>query len=144
MIYSERIKRAMTIMLRAHLCQFDTGGYPYVFHPTHVAEQMEDESTCIVALLHDVLEDCPEYSMEYLAKTVPLTEQEQEALCLITHDKAVPYPLYCKALAHNEIARKVKIADLRHNGDLTRVDGAKPPKYDIMQECLKMLEACDQ
>ena len=143
MIYTERTKRAMTIVLRAHLCQYDIGGYPYIFHPIHLAEQMNSESTCIVALLHDVLEDCPEYTMEYLAKTVPLMETEQEALRLITHDKAVPYPVYCEALSHNEIARKVKIADLKHNGDLTRVDGVKPPKYDIMQECLEMLEKLD-
>jgi hypothetical protein len=43
------------------------------------------------------------------------------ALKLLTHDDAVPYLDYVREIAKNPIARKVKLADLRHNGDPKRI-----------------------
>ena len=57
MIYTERTKRAMNIAYQAHHGQLDKGGMPYVFHPLHLAEQMDDEVSTVTALLHDVVED---------------------------------------------------------------------------------------
>ena len=57
MIYSEKTKKALKLCFEAHKNQTDKSGLPYVFHPFHLAEQMEDEDTTIVALLHDVVED---------------------------------------------------------------------------------------
>ena len=45
-----------------------------------------------------------------------------EALALMTHDKSVPYMDYVERIRENRIARTVKLADLRHNSDLTRLD----------------------
>ena len=45
-----------------------------------------------------------------------------EALQLLTHDDSTPYMDYVAALKHNPIARAVKLADLRHNSDSTRLD----------------------
>ena len=45
-----------------------------------------------------------------------------EALRLLTHDDAVPYMDYVREIKNNPIARAVKLADLRHNSDLTRMD----------------------
>ena len=123
MIYTKRTKLAMELCIEAHRGQVDKGGYPYFLHPIHLAESMDDESETIVALLHDVLEDCPEYTMEILEERIGLTEQEKESLRLITHDKTVAYMEYVRKLAHDPIARKVKIADLRHNMDFTRMEG---------------------
>ena len=57
MIYTEMTVRAMKMAYDAHLGQLDYNGVPYIFHPYHIAEQMDDEISCTVALLHDVLED---------------------------------------------------------------------------------------
>ena len=57
MVYSELTKKAMNIAYDAHHGQYDKGGVPFIFHPIHLAEQMETEEECIVALLHDVVED---------------------------------------------------------------------------------------
>lgn len=57
MIYTPLTKAAMRLCFAAHRDQVDRAGLPYVFHPFHVAEQMEDELTAVTALLHDVLED---------------------------------------------------------------------------------------
>ena len=43
-------------------------------------------------------------------------------LKLLTHDKQTDYMEYIKNIKNNEIAKKVKIADIRHNSDETRLD----------------------
>lgn len=60
MIYSEKVKLAMNISYKAHLGQYDKGGYPYCYHPYHLAESLSSEEEIIVALLHDVMEDHPD------------------------------------------------------------------------------------
>ena len=57
MIYTPLTNKAMRIAYEAHHGQLDASGQPYIFHPIHLAEQMEDEITACVALLHDVIED---------------------------------------------------------------------------------------
>ena len=120
MIYTPDTKKAMQLCFEAHKNQKDKSGLPYVFHPFHVAEQMPDEETTIVALLHDVIEDTS-YTLDDLRK-MGFTKEVLDALVLLTHDKNVPYIEYVANLRGNEIARTVKMADLRHNSDLTRLD----------------------
>ena len=144
MIYTERTKRAMKLILEAHQGQFDKGGYPYIYHPIHLAEQMNDESSCLVALLHDVVEDCEGYTIERVSLEVGLNEEEECSLRLLTHDDRVPYKEYVMNLSSDPIARKVKMADLTHNLDLTRVNGVKPPKYEMMKECLSILKSIEE
>ena len=57
MIYTDKTKKAMKLCFEAHKDQLNKSGMPYVFHPFHVAEQMTDEVTTIVALLHDVVKE---------------------------------------------------------------------------------------
>lgn len=57
MINTKLTKKAMVIAYNARINQFDKGGIPYIYHPIHLAEQMDTEIACIVALLHDVVED---------------------------------------------------------------------------------------
>ena len=57
MIYTPKTKKAMIIAYNAHNGQVDKSGIPYIYHPIHLAEQMDTETECIVALLHDVVED---------------------------------------------------------------------------------------
>ncbi len=120
MIYTPDTKKAMKLCFEAHKEKKDKSGLPYVFHPFHVAEQMPDEKTTVAALLHDVVEDSP-LTMQDLAD-LGFDGDVLEALALLTYDKSVPYMDYVAGLRANEIARTVKLADLRHNSDLTRLD----------------------
>ena len=120
MLYTTLTKKAMKIAFAAHKEQVDKSGLPYIFHPFHLAEQMETEETVCAALLHDVAEDT-EITLEELQKEgVP--QQVLAALALLTHDEAVPYMEYVAKVKENPVARAVKLADLRHNSDLTRLD----------------------
>ncbi|MEF2655270.1 MAG: HD domain-containing protein [Eggerthellaceae bacterium] len=120
MIYTALTNRAMVIAYDAHHGQVDKQGIPYVFHPFHVAEQMTDELSTCVALLHDVVEDS-DVTLNDLAQEFPT--EVVEALALLTHDESVSYSEYIQALAGNELARAVKRADLEHNLDEARGAG---------------------
>ena len=119
MIYTEQTKKAMIIAYNAHHGQVDKSGVPYIFHPIHVAEQMENEEECIVALLHDTVEDT-NITFEVLEKEFSATVIE--ALKLLTHDESIDYFDYVRKLKSNPIAKKVKLADLYHNSDITRME----------------------
>ena len=120
MIYTPETKKAMKLCFEAHKNQTDKSGLPYVFHPFHVAEQMHDEKTTIVALLHDVIEDTS-YTLQDL-RAMGFNQEVLDAIALMTHDNNVPYMEYVAKIRENPIARTVKLADLRHNSDLTRMD----------------------
>ena len=119
MIYTQNTRHAMLIAFNAHHRQYDKSGVPYIYHPIHLAEQMDTEAECIVALLHDVAEDT-DITFEELEKQ--FSAEVIEALKLLTHDESVPYMDYIKKIKPNPIARKVKLADLRHNSDKTRLE----------------------
>jgi (p)ppGpp synthase/HD superfamily hydrolase len=119
MIYTDLTKKALKVCFEAHKEQVDKSGMPYVFHPFHLAEQMDDEISTVCALLHDVVEDT-EITPEVLSG-MGFPKDVLDVLTLLTHDD-VPYMEYVKKIEKNPIAKKVKIADLMHNSDVTRLD----------------------
>lgn len=119
MIYSDMTKKAINVMYEAHQGQKDKGGFPYCFHPYQVAQGMEDEISCTCALLHDVVEDT-DITMEDLTD-MGFPKEVTDVLKLLTHEKGIPYMDYVRNLAENPTARRVKLADLKHNSDLTRL-----------------------
>ena len=108
----------MKLAYKAHQGQYDQSGVPYIFHPVHLAEQMDDEITTCIALLHDVLEDTS-LTIEDLRQEFP--EIVVETVLLLTHDPAVDYLDYVRKLCTSPLARKVKLADITHNTDETRL-----------------------
>lgn len=123
MIYTPLTKRAAEIAYNAHMGQRDKAGMPYIFHPYHVAEQMKDESTACAALLHDVAEDTA-VTLDDLAKEFP--PEIIGALRLLTHDPKDDYMDYVAKIKKNPIARAVKIEDLKHNSDISRMSEDSP------------------
>ncbi len=124
MIYTALTKKALRLCFESHKDQTDKSGLPYVFHPFHLAEQMDDEISTCVALLHDVVEDTDVTFEDLAAEGYP--EEALAALRLLTHDPEEPYFDYVKRIKSNPIATKVKLADLAHNSDLTRMDEITP------------------
>ena len=121
MIYTELTNKAMKIAYAAHHGQVDKCGIPYIFHPLHLAESMDDEISCCAALLHDVVEDT-DVTIEELAREFP--SAVIEVLKLLTHTDDVDYFDYVRSIKANPIAVKVKLADLAHNSDQTRCVGS--------------------
>ena len=120
MIYTPLTKKALRLCFDAHREQVDKTGLPYVFHPFHLAEQMSDEYTVCAALLHDVVEDTDTTLEDLRREGFP--DEVLEALALLTHDDGAPYMEYVARLKDNPIARAVKLADLSHNSDPTRLE----------------------
>lgn len=133
MIYTPMTKKALCLAYQAHHGQLDKSGLPYIHHPLHLAEQMYDELSCTVALLHDVVEDT-QVTLEDLAKEFP--PEVVEAVNLLTHKPGVDYFDYIRAIRGNHTATMVKLADLAHNSDFTRCIGS-----DISQERLDCWQA---
>lgn len=120
MIYTQKTKMALKLCFEAHKEQTDKSGMPYVFHPFHLAEQMTTEETTIVALLHDLVEDT-DYTIEDLTN-MGFDKAVTDAIALMTHADDVDYMDYVRQIKENPIAKAVKMADLQHNSDLTRLD----------------------
>lgn len=125
MIYTEMTIKALQVAYKAHAGQVDYSNVPYVFHPYHLAEQMDDEISCTVALLHDVVEDT-DVTIEDLEREFP--KSVTEVIKLLTHEKDVDYFDYVRKIKTNPIATKVKLEDLKHNSDETRNAGINVPE----------------
>ena len=144
------LEQAIGIALKAHLGQPDKAGKPYILHPLRVMMSVESpslDSARIVAVLHDVVEDS-EWVVERLDAEFGLTSEEQAALQLLTHGDDEDYDAYVNRLASNSLARAVKVADLRDNLDVTRLeevtdrDAKRITKY--VRSLRKLLHACGQ
>ena len=132
MIYTELTKEAMNIAYKAHHKQKDKGGFPYINHPLHIAEQMDDEYSTCVALLHDVVEDS-NITCTDLSKIFPY--DVINAVNLLTRRNGELYADYIGRIKKNPIATKVKLADLAHNMDRTRcID--KPLNVELIEKYL--------
>jgi len=129
MIYTEMTIMAMKVAYDAHLGQLDYNGVPYIFHPYHLAEQMDDEISCTVALLHDVVEDTS-ITLDDLEQMFP--KQVVEIIMLLTHDEKVDYFEYIRKIKTNAIATKVKLADIKHNSNEARSLGSNLTKEQLL------------
>ena len=129
MIYTDLTRMAMQIAYDAHYGQVDRGKTPYIFHPMHVAESMQDEDSTVVAILHDVLEDTPVSPELLIRKGIP--ERLVETVQILTRGEGETYGEYLTRIltSGNETALRVKYADVLHNLDETRTKTGKLPKY---------------
>lgn len=135
------VEKALQIALDAHSGQVDKAGMPYIMHPIAVASQQKTEDAYVVGLLHDVMEDSA-YTEKDL-KTQGIPDHIIEALRLLTHDKNEPYMEYIGRIKSNKLAKSVKLADLRHNSDLSRLqhisedDKKRVEKYAVAKAILE-------
>ena len=114
------LERAIQIAVEAHAGVTDKGGKAYILHPISVMMRCETDDEKIVAILHDVVEDT-DWTFEALREE-GFTETIIEALKTVTkHSEDEDYDEFIQRSLKNEIGRKVKIADLRENLDVTRI-----------------------
>ena len=140
MIYTDLTVKAIKTAFKAHEGAVDRSGLPYITHPLHLAESMDTEDETVAAILHDVVEDT-DITIDDLRKE-GFTETQLEAVRLLTHEDGISYMDYVKRLKSNPIAKKVKLSDLKHNMDRTRIrnasekDEARYQKYETAYKYL--------
>ncbi|MBQ7691002.1 MAG: hypothetical protein IJT30_07435 [Muribaculaceae bacterium] len=117
--YRQLLLRAIDLSSTHHLSQRDKGGERYFGHPVRVAERCDTDEQRIVALIHDLLEDTPVTARQLLDDGFPT--HIVEALLAVTRRQGETYEQFIDRLATNPIARRVKIADLLDNMDVTRL-----------------------
>ena len=128
------LDRAIALAADSFKGRFDKAGKPYILHCLAVMNQMpqDDEELMAIAVLHDVVEDTKvtfnDLSQQGFSRRV-IT-----ALQLLTHNHDTSYDDYVRALAGNPDAKKVKIADLRHNSDITRMKGLETKDFDRLEK----------
>lgn len=115
-----KIELALQIATKAHEGQVDKSNTPYINHPIHVASLVDTENEKIVALLHDVVEDT-DVTIEDLRAT-GFSEIILDAVYAITRQADESLNAYMRRIKSNPLATKVKIADITHNMDLSRLD----------------------
>ena len=123
-------------MFQAHKGQKDKAGRVYIFHPLAVSFGVKTKDAKIVALLHDVLEDS-NYTIEDLNF---LTEKQKCSLDLLTHKKDESYFDYIEKIKSDDIAKQVKLSDLKHNSNLKRLKNITEEDLERVKKYKKAME----
>jgi len=114
------IQTAISIACDAHGDQLDKAGEAYILHPLRLMLQFDDERLRIIAVLHDVIEDS-EITLEDL-KSKGFGEEILRALDRLTKKSSESYEQFIGRVSKNDLAKKVKIADLKDNLNIVRLE----------------------
>lgn len=114
------LNKAITIAAKAHDGQVDKGGNPYILHPLRVMLNCESEAAKICAVLHDVIEDTG-ITLKQL-QSQGFTNEIIATLDCLTKRAGESYDDFISRILPNELACRVKLADLIDNMDLTRIN----------------------
>lgn len=126
------LEDAIRLAAAAHYGQKDKAGAPYILHPLKVMVRMGAEVEMIVAVLHDVIEDTPHTLAELQSLGYPVAIIE--AIECLTHRDNETYEQYIQRLKGNELARKVKLADLEDNMDIRRLREPLPQDWERLKK----------
>ena len=128
---------ALAISKKAHAGQVDKAGVDYIQHPLYVASQVKTEQEKAVALLHDVLEDSNITAADLLA--YGLSNEVVTAVQILTKKKGQSYQEYLEKVKTNDLARVVKLADLKHNSDLSRLKSVSDTDRERVEKYKKAI-----
>lgn len=135
--YNQLLELAIKVATEAHVGQVDKGGKPYINHPQAVAASLTNTEYKIVAYLHDVCEDTSITS--YDLKNMGFTYRIVNSIRLLTKTDELTYEEYLRRLRMDSCARAVKIADLKHNMDITRIPNPSEKDYVRIEKYKKSL-----
>lgn len=139
---SDELKLAYSICREAHRGQKDKGGNDYYLHPLAVSSMVETEEGKIVALLHDVVEDSDITIEDLISRG--FAPEIIDAVRLLTKEKNQEYMDYIESIKSNTLAREVKIADMRHNARLWRLDEIHRSDRERAIEYRQMIQYLEQ
>lgn len=129
---------ALSIAKKAHKGQYDKAGVDYIEHPLFVASLVDTQEEKAVALLHDVLEDSPYTAEELILAGLP--ETVVSAVQILTKKKGQDYQQYLELVKSSPIARRVKLADLKHNSDLSRLATVTEKDLERLEKYKKAID----
>lgn len=127
---------ALQIAQKAHSGQVDKAGKDYILHPTTVASYMDTDVEKTIAYLHDVLEDT-DVTVDALRNIFP--NEIVDTLITLTHRKDESYFEYIQRVSKSKLAKKVKVADLLHNLDITRIKEPTKQDYERLEKYKKAI-----
>lgn len=127
---------ALQIAQKAHAGQVDKAGKDYILHPMTVASYMDTDTEKAIAYLHDVLEDT-DVTVDALREIFP--NEIVDTLITLTHRKDESYFEYIQKVSKSKLAKKVKVADLLHNLDITRIKEPTKQDYERLEKYKKAI-----
>ena len=131
----KKLALAISITAESFKDKLDKGGQPYILHCFWVMNNTEgDECTKCAAMMHDLIEDCPDkWSLKKLTE-LGFSDKTIGLLHLLTHQKETDYMEYIKSISVNKDATRIKLSDLRHNSDIMRLKGLSKKDHDRIQK----------
>lgn len=134
----EQLKVAIDLANNYHDGQVDKAGLPYILHPLHVMNNVDGLEAKIVAILHDMIEDTAITAEDLIS--YGFDSKIVNAIVAITKVTGISYDDYLKQVKNNELARIVKLADLSHNMDITRLPNPTKRDYQRLEKYKKAYE----
>ena len=133
------LERAIVIAAEGHAGVRDKAGAPYILHPLRMMLRLSSPDERIVAVLHDVCEDCPGWTFDRL-RDEGFSDEIIAALDAVTKREGEDYEDFARRAAANPIGRNVKLADLALSriAEPTEVDYQRIEKY---QRAIKLIHA---
>lgn len=130
--------KAIAIAAQAFANKTDKGGKPYILHCIYVMNAVRHlgELAMICAILHDLIEDCKEWSYDMLRKE-GFSEEVIVILQLLEHRETTSYDDYIKAISVHPIAKEIKKRDLEHNSKITRLKGLRKKDFDRLEKYMR-------
>ncbi|ABD82121.1 hypothetical protein [Saccharophagus degradans] len=113
------LEKAIAVATKAHAGQIDKAGQPYILHPLRLMFKFEAEIEMIVAVMHDVIEDSA-FTQDDLKK-LGFSNDVIEAIDCLSKRNGEDYNSFILRVSKNELAKKVKIEDIKDNLNLTRL-----------------------
>jgi len=132
------LETTIAIALRAHQGQKDKAGAVYILHPLRVMLHMETPLEMMAAVLHDVAEDSGISIEQLRAEGIP--EAALTAIEHLTHREGESYDAFISRVKKNNLAVKVKRADLEDNMDMRRIPQPSPSDLKRLEKYRRALQ----
>ena len=133
------LENAIEIAAKAHRGQVDKAGAPYILHVLRVMLRMTDETEMVVGVLHDIIEDTPWTGVDLAAEGFP--PEVVRVIQLLSRDEGESYEDFISRLAPDPLARRVKIADIEDNMDLSRIASVSQEDRERLDRYQQALQA---
>tara|TARA_Y100000034_G_C6644257_1_gene281753 strand:- start:172 stop:603 length:432 start_codon:yes stop_codon:yes gene_type:complete len=128
--------KAIAFASKIHELQKDSCGKPYILHPIRIMMKLaytDDQELMSIAILHDVVEDCDEVSLQTL-RDMGFSERVVTGVADLTRWASQTYEDHIERVSINPDARMIKLQDLKDNSDITRLKGLSKRDFDRMKK----------
>ena len=131
------LSTAIKITAEAFEGKFDKGGKPYILHCLHVMNSVAHlgYKHMMIGVMHDLVEDTP-WTVDDLRKKGFHTNVVH-GVAYMTHDVGGTYDSYIETIGSLQLVIPIKMADLRHNSDITRLKDVRQKDFDRLTKYAK-------